>query len=283
MSTDQSLTTESSTPTGRHAPPAALGAGPARVRIVAGALALGAGTVAAMLVWRPWGERNAFGYGDVAPLRDNLWVGTLLDGFGFAVAAIALSLAVCLLVRDRGSSWANTGAVLGVLGGVAFAMGSFAHAALSWYATSDAISPAAGRALLEYAEDNGVRVMLPAMAGFLMVAIAYARARHGTAALARRAALAADQPDRAHAGTVRADPGPRARLPPDRADGRARRTRSRAVRPVTHLNHRHDARLPSWPGAVTSANTGSSSSRMGSQTLGGTAPVRICATQWAIE
>lgn len=172
MSTDQRLSTESSSPTGAGAAPPVNAAGPARVRIVAAALALGAGAVAAMLLWRPWGERNAFGYGDVAPIRDNLWVGTLIDGFGFAVAAIALSLAVCLLVRDRGSSWANTGAVLGVLGGVAFAMGSFAHAALTWYATSDAISPAAGKVLLDYAEDHGVHVMLPAMAGFLTVAIA---------------------------------------------------------------------------------------------------------------
>lgn len=135
------------------------------------ALALGAVAVAAMLVWQPWGERNATGYGDMAPVRDNLWTGILVDSTGFAVVAIALALATCLLVQHRGSRWANTGAVFSVLGGVLFAMGQFAHAVLGWFATSKAVSTEAGKALISYADDNPVRVMAPVFAGFVMVAI----------------------------------------------------------------------------------------------------------------
>ena len=169
MSADQHLKTPSGPPTMTATLPA--GASPARVRIVAGALALGAVAVAAMLVWRPWGERDATGYADIAPVRDNLWVGLLIDSTGYAVVAITLALATCLLVQHRGSRWADTGAVLTMLGGVLFAMGQFAHAVLGWFATSEAVSTEAGKALISYAEDNPVRVMLPVMVGFLLVAV----------------------------------------------------------------------------------------------------------------
>jgi hypothetical protein len=171
MSTDQHLSNHSAPPTASGTPPAGLGASPARTRIVAVALALGAVAVAAMLVWRPWGETNSTGYGDIAPIRDNLWVGILIDSTAFAVVAIAVALATCLLVQHRGSRWANTGAVLTVLGGVLFAMGQFAHAVLGWFATSTAISTEAGKALISYADDNPVRVMVPGVAGFLMVSV----------------------------------------------------------------------------------------------------------------
>jgi hypothetical protein len=169
MSTDQHLDTEAGPPT--SSPTSPIGISPGRARIVAVALAIGSVAVAAMLVWRPWGERNATGYGDMAPIRDNLWAGILIDSTGYAVVAITLALATCLLVQHRGSRWANTGAVLTMLGGVLFAMGQFGHAVLGWFATSKAISTEAGKALVSYADDNPVRVMLPVMAGFLLVAV----------------------------------------------------------------------------------------------------------------
>jgi hypothetical protein len=171
MSTDQHLTNHSASPPASGTTPADLGTSPARTRIVAVTLAVAAVAEAAMLVWRPWGERNATGYGDMAPIRDNLWTGILIDATAFALVAISLALATCLLVQHRGSRWANTGAVFTVLGGVLFAMGEFGHAVLGWFATSKAISAEAGKALITYADDNPVRVMAPVMAGFLLVAI----------------------------------------------------------------------------------------------------------------
>jgi hypothetical protein len=173
MSADQYLSTPPDIPTGNPSvpDPAIVSAGGARLRIVAAALALGALTVAAMLVWRPWGERNAFGYDDIAPIRDNLWVGSLVDGIGFAVVAVSLGLGTCLLVRGRGSRFANVGAVLATLGGITFAAGSAAHAAVGWVATSDVISAHTGRALLDFIDDKGGRLMIPAVVGFLLVTL----------------------------------------------------------------------------------------------------------------
>ena len=169
MTTEQTATTAQRSPNGPEPGPSGSGADPgsARVNIVASALALGAITVAGMLAWRPWGDRNAFGYDDIEPLRDNAWIGTLADGFAFAVTAIALSLVTCHLVRARGSRWATTGAVITSLAGIAFAMGSLAHGAVAWFATSDVISVEAGTALLNHLEDNPLRVMAAVMAGFL--------------------------------------------------------------------------------------------------------------------
>jgi hypothetical protein len=169
MSTDQHLTTQHDRRSVSGTPLADLATSPARARIVAAALALGAGAVAAMVIWRPWGARNVFGYGDIAPLRDNLWLGTLIDSTGFAVAAVALALATCTLVRARGSRFADVGATLMVLGGILFASGSFAHAAVGWFATSDVISASSGRALLHLADDQPVRLMVPVIVGFLLL------------------------------------------------------------------------------------------------------------------
>ena len=169
MTTQENTTTADRTPNGPG--PGTPGSegdnSTTRVRIVAAALALGAIAVASMLVWRPWGERNAFGYDDVEPLRDNAWIGTFVDGLAFAVTAIALSLVTCYLVRARGSKWATTGAVITSLAGIVFAMGSLAHGAVAWFATSDVISVEAGTALLNQVEDNPLRVMVPVMVGFL--------------------------------------------------------------------------------------------------------------------
>jgi hypothetical protein len=169
MTAPQTTTTEtgSTSRNGSPTPSAFTDVTGARVTIVATALALGAIAVGSMLAWRPWGERDAFAYADVEPIRSNVWIGTLIDGFGFAVAAIALSLVTCHLVRARGSRWATTGAVITSLAGISFAMGSLARGAVSWYATSDAISEQAGTALLSYMDDNPLRVMAPVMAGFL--------------------------------------------------------------------------------------------------------------------
>jgi len=63
---------------------------------------------------------------------------------------------------------AEAGAVLTTIGGIAFAMGSFAHGTLAWFGTSDAMSPEAGTSLLAYVEDTPERVMVVVMAGFAL-------------------------------------------------------------------------------------------------------------------
>ena len=168
MSTSQHVATASTHDDGAQASAPDRG----RITIIAAALALGAGTVAAMLVWNPWPARDQLSYGAVAPVRDNTWLGMTLDGLGLAVASVALSLIVCLLARQRGAVWATVGSILTSIGGLLFAMGAFAFAAFSWYAThTDAISTSAGTELMNFAADNPAHIMGLQMAGFLLFTI----------------------------------------------------------------------------------------------------------------
>jgi hypothetical protein len=129
-------------------PPAApVTSAASRVRpaILAALLALGALVIAAMVLWQPWGERDAIAYADLAPNRDAGWLGSLLDGVAFGVVGVTLGLAVCLLAPARGAVWATVGAVTTGFGGVLFAAGILAMGTLAWYATAtDAIPADAG-------------------------------------------------------------------------------------------------------------------------------------------
>lgn len=144
---------------------------PARTWVAAAALALGAVTLAGLLVTTPWGERNALGYDDIAPIRDTAWAGMLADCIAFAVVGIALAAVVLALVRGHGRVLGLVGAVATTLGGVLFAMGSFAFASFAWYATSATVAPETGRALLTYVEDHPAHLRLPAMIGFLLYTV----------------------------------------------------------------------------------------------------------------
>lgn len=163
MTTDQELnqTHYPSRPTSDSVP-----SGAGRTKLAAAGLALGAATVATALVIKPWGDRDEFGYADLAPHRDGIWVGTLADGFALALVGVTLALVVLGVVRRRGSRLAEVGAVMTVVGGIAFAMGSFAHGAGAWFATSDAISTDAGTALLQRVEDTPERLLVVVMVGF---------------------------------------------------------------------------------------------------------------------
>ena len=171
MTTDHLTSPSGPVTPGAQAEPSPAAPSSDRLRVAAVALGLSALAVATVLVWRPWGERDAFGYDDLAPLRDNAWVGTLVDGFAFGVLAVTLSVVTCFLVQARGRHAATVGAVATIAGGLLFAMGSLAHGAVAWFATSDVVSVQAGTALLEHVEDEPLRVMGPVMAGFLLVAV----------------------------------------------------------------------------------------------------------------
>lgn len=150
---------------------------PTRIGIVGSGLVLGSLLVAAMLIWRPWGERDEFGYDAVQPIRGDAWTGTLVDSFGLALVAITVSVATCVLVRGRGRRWADVGAVVTTVGGIAFAMGGFARGAVGWLATADQVPASGGAEVLRLVEDEPMHLMAVAMAGFLLFTL-------GTLALA---------------------------------------------------------------------------------------------------
>lgn len=142
-----------------------------RVVMIGTGLTLAAATVAGLLAWLPWGERNEFSHEAIAPIRDTAWLGILLDGLAVGVLAITVSLATCLLAPGRGRRWAEVGAVVTIIGGLAFAMGAFARGALSWFATAEVVDAETGAAMLTLVQEEPGRLMIVAMAGFLLVSV----------------------------------------------------------------------------------------------------------------
>jgi hypothetical protein len=140
----------------------------ARTRVAAAGLALAALTLIGLLVTTPWGERNALGYDDIAPIRDSAWAGILADSLAFAIIGVTVGLVVLALVRARGSVIALVGAAATMIGGLLFAIGSYAFVAFAWYATSDAVPVETGKALLSYVDQHPEHLRGPAMIGFLL-------------------------------------------------------------------------------------------------------------------
>jgi hypothetical protein len=138
-----------------------------RVRdgIVAAALALGSLTVVILLIFADGLPDKHFTYADVAPGRDATWAALLVDGLGFAVAGIALALAVAQLARSRGAAWANTGAILAIVGGLAFCAAEFGYGVLIWYAT--ALPAGTGGQLITQMQDNPGHIRGVQVAAFL--------------------------------------------------------------------------------------------------------------------
>jgi hypothetical protein len=124
---------------GSTSEPQPVDAGPARARIVAVVLVVGAITPAAS---------------GIAAMRSSWWAWHLLGGLGVAVATITVALAVCLLVPARGVTWAILGALLTGLGGLAFYGGVAAEAVPGAYATEpEALSAQSGTTLLRVVDD----------------------------------------------------------------------------------------------------------------------------------
>ena len=166
-------TTSTTTPADTSAtdPVAGTSPEPARRRVAAVGLGLGALTVAALLITTPWGGRNATAYDEIAAVRDAAWAGILADGIAFAVVGVMFSLTVLSLVRSRGRVLALVGAIITSLGGLLFAVGSFAFASFAWYVTSSAIPVDSGKALMAYAAENPQHGFLPGMIGFLLFTV----------------------------------------------------------------------------------------------------------------
>ena len=214
MSTDQHLTDHSVSPPESGTTPADLGTSPARTRIVAVPLAVAAVAEAAMLVWRPVGRAQRHGVRrhrtdpgqpvDRHPDRlDRLRRGRHLPGPGDVPARAApwqpvgqhrrrVRRARRRAVRD-GSVRPRSARLVRHL------EGDLAEAGKAADLRTPTTTPSG----------SWCRVM----AGFLLVAIGMLLLAIAQLRSHARAAVAADQPDRAHVGAVRADPRPRARLP----------------------------------------------------------------------
>jgi hypothetical protein len=143
-----------------------------RTAIVSATLALGAVAVALIVLWQPWGERDALSYAEIQPHRDAAWLGTMVDGLAIAAIGVTLGLVVCRLVAGRGAALATIGAVLTGVGGVAFAAGMISFGSFAWYATDPAaVAPDAGDAMMTYVVDKPGHMMATQMAGFLLFTV----------------------------------------------------------------------------------------------------------------
>jgi hypothetical protein len=148
-------------------------ASPARARILAVVLAVGAITYAAFGIWHPApGGGGGVGYDVIAPIRTSWWAWHLFGGLGIAAAAIAVALAVCLLVPARGATSATLGALLTALGGLALDGGVAAKGVLGAYATDPEALPAlSGSTLLTFVDDNFEPVGALLVPGFVLLTL----------------------------------------------------------------------------------------------------------------
>jgi hypothetical protein len=146
-----------------------------RMRLVASGLAAAALTIAGLLVTTPWGDRydssadEVLDYDGLAAVRDGAWGGMLVDGLAFAILGLTAGIVISHLVRGRGRVAALVGVTLTTVGGALFAMGGFAFATVTWFASG--ISEPAGRELVSYANDNVPHLLGASMAGFLLVTL----------------------------------------------------------------------------------------------------------------
>lgn len=140
-----------------------------RVRdyLTAGGLIVSAVTIAVLLILRPWGERNQLTYAEIAPIRDQVWIGVTIDSLAIAALGICFGLVVCRTVQAKGARLAEVGAVLAMTGGILWGMGMYFFASFAWYATAAAVlNETAGTALMDAALSDPMRGMIFVQVGF---------------------------------------------------------------------------------------------------------------------
>ena len=126
-----------------------------RLLLVCAVLALGAATVAAMIILRPV-PRNDLSYVSLAPVRDSVFWWSLVDGVAFAATAVALAIAVSVCTPRRGRVLALIGAPMAAVAGVIFACALVSIAAVGWHATAPAVPRAVGIQILDGLQETVV-------------------------------------------------------------------------------------------------------------------------------
>jgi hypothetical protein len=139
-----------------------------RLPLAAGALAVSSLVIAALVLWAPWGKRNAWSYADVAPHRDAAWNALVVDAVAFVGIAVSLAVVTCLLTPARGRVWGSVGAVVAIVGGALAAAGELSLATVFWYATSAGLSKQDGTALLVWAHHHSGHTYGADAAGFVL-------------------------------------------------------------------------------------------------------------------
>ncbi|MFD4669794.1 hypothetical protein ACFWNN_08665 [Lentzea sp. NPDC058450] len=145
-----------------------------RTRMALLAAVLGITSIAAVaggLLWpEPAAGGETYAYTDIAAGRDLWW--TLLTGLAaMQVLNIPLqALATMFLVRHRGSAWATWGGALMWIGGGLQGAAVAGWAAAYFYPTDPAVSPAAGTAVVEAANNDAhlFALMVPGAALVLL-------------------------------------------------------------------------------------------------------------------
>lgn len=157
----------------RDAASAPAGTSRARAALVAWVLVAGAAVTLALGIWHPEPDANGeFSYAVVAPIREAWWAWHLFGAVGVAAGAVAASIAVCLLVRGRGSGWADAGGALTSLGGVAFGVGIAAEGVLFAYVTDPDVLPAdIGVTVMAHLADNPERFVVAIIPGFVLLTV----------------------------------------------------------------------------------------------------------------
>jgi hypothetical protein len=146
-----------------------------RIRLVAGAVAIGAVTVAGLVLTHPWGDRvdsssdDVLNYNTLQPHRGAAWSATLVDNFAYAVVMVCLAIGVCYVVRARGRIGATIGSVLLVAGGVVYAMGGFAFASIVWFGTG--LPKDQSQEFLAFANDHAGRLVGVEAGGFVLITL----------------------------------------------------------------------------------------------------------------
>jgi len=144
-------------------------------RVALLAVVLGLTAVAAAVGGVFWLEPAAGGetysYADIAERRD-LWWGLLGALAAMAVVNVPLqALATLLLVRERGARWATIGAALMWVGCGLQAVGVAGWASAYFYATDPSVDSAAGRAVIEAANQDTAHLFALMIPGALMVLV----------------------------------------------------------------------------------------------------------------
>jgi hypothetical protein len=127
----------------------------------------------ALTLWHPdFPADDTFDYDVVTKIRDPWWAFHFFGGIAVVMQAVAFAVAVCLLARSRGASWALAGSTTYVLGAAAFGVGIASEGVAFAYAADPAAIPAAqGAQLLTFMGEHADRYVVGILAGLALTSL----------------------------------------------------------------------------------------------------------------